>query len=97
MIPYETIALGTAPHAISLCTLDARGVRLHADAHLESEIETLLVRQPELFGELVDPDLCSQIPSDQPFVVLLDAPHARVGAKRDPLSSRSRGYRHEQG
>jgi hypothetical protein len=56
----QPVALGAAADAVGLRLLDARGVRLDPDAQREGEIEGFLVRHPELFRELVDPDLRCQ-------------------------------------
>jgi hypothetical protein len=58
--PREAVALGSAPDAVGLRLLDARGVRLHPDAQVQGQIEGFLVRHPELLGELVDTDLRCQ-------------------------------------
>src|SRR5690606_621633 len=56
----QPVALGAAADAVSLRLLDARGVAAHADAELLAQLERLLVREPQLSGELVEPDLSSQ-------------------------------------
>ena len=57
----EALALGLAADAVGLRVLDARGVRLDADAQDEGEVERLLVRHAELFGELVHTQLGCQV------------------------------------
>ena len=57
---YSSSARGSAPDAVGLRLLDARGVRLHPDAQLQREVKALFVRQPELSSELMDPDLRCQ-------------------------------------
>ena len=56
----QAVALGATADAVGLRLLDARGVRLHPDAQIFGEIEGFFVRHPELFRELVDPDLRCQ-------------------------------------
>jgi hypothetical protein len=59
----QAVALGTPADAVGLRLLDARGVRLDPDAQVLGQIEGFLVRQAELLGELVYPDLrCQSCP-----------------------------------
>ena len=64
---------------------------LHADPERDAEVESLLVRQAELFGELMDPDLSCHV-RVQPFIrcssVLLIGrePPAGGGRRRTSLS-----------
>jgi len=60
-VSLETFALGLAADAVSLGLFDARRLRLHANAELEAHIECLFVRETELFGELVNPDLACHL------------------------------------
>ncbi len=64
--PDQPVALGPPPHAVGLRLFDARRVALDADAERDREIERLLVGHPELFGQLVEADLCGQ-GCGQPF------------------------------
>ena len=57
----EALALRLAADAVGLRVLDARGVRLDADPQAEGEVERLLVRHAELFGELVHTQLRCQV------------------------------------
>jgi hypothetical protein len=43
--PDQAITLGLPANAVRLCFLDRRGVALHADAELDTEIECLFVRE----------------------------------------------------
>jgi hypothetical protein len=61
LLAHQAVALGATTDAIGLRFLDARGVRLDPDAQCQAEIEAFLVGEPELLGELVDPDLRCQV------------------------------------
>jgi hypothetical protein len=54
--PPQPFGVGQPPHAVGLSVLDAGGVALHADAQTFAEVERLLVGEPELPCQLVDPD-----------------------------------------
>jgi len=43
--PDQAVTLGLSANAVRLCFLDGRGVALHADAELDTEIECLFVRE----------------------------------------------------
>ena len=60
-VSLETFALGLAADAVSLGLFDARRLRLDADAEREAHVECLFVRETELFGELVNPDLACHL------------------------------------
>jgi hypothetical protein len=62
----QPIAFGPPPHSICLCLFDARGMALDANSERDREVECLLVGHPELFGQLVEADLCGQ-GCNQPF------------------------------
>ena len=62
----QPIAFGPPPHSICLCLFDARRMALDANSERDREVECLLVGHPELFGQLVEADLCGQGCS-QPF------------------------------
>jgi hypothetical protein len=67
LIPLQAFAFSLSTSAISLGLLDARGVSLHPDAQRVAEVDRLLVREAELLGELVDPDLSCHA-RGQPFI-----------------------------
>lgn len=60
LISDQTLTLGLAADAVGLRLFDARRVGLDPDAEVESQVEGLFVGETELFGELVDADLCCQ-------------------------------------
>jgi hypothetical protein len=64
--PAETLTVGLAAGAVGLRVLDGGRVALHTHPEGQAEVERLLVRQAELMGKLVDPDLLRQR-SLQPF------------------------------
>jgi hypothetical protein len=53
----ESFSVGFTPHAVGLRVFNARGVGLHSNSERERQIECLLVRHTELFGELVHSNL----------------------------------------
>ena len=57
LLADQPFAFGLAADAVGLRLDDARGVALHPDPQRFAEVERLLVRQPELSGQLVDADL----------------------------------------
>ncbi len=65
-IAAETFGVGLAPDAIGLGVDDARRVAAHADAQRLAQVERLLVGEPELSTELVDPDLRCQSATSTP-------------------------------
>src|SRR5439155_24809013 len=67
-LALEPLAFGLATDAVGLGILDARGVALHPDPERGTKIERLLVGEPELACQLVDPDpLCQLLPQSFPF------------------------------
>lgn len=59
--PDQPVSLRPPAHSIGLRLFDARRVTLHSDTERDSEVERLLVGHPELFGQLVEADLCGQV------------------------------------
>jgi len=53
----QPLGVGLAADAIGLRVLDRGGVALHPDTQGYAEVQRLFVGEPELTGELVDPDL----------------------------------------
>src|SRR5207302_10722404 len=60
-LALQSLALGLAADAVSLGVLDARRVALDADSERAAQIERLLVGEPELPRQLVDPDPSRQL------------------------------------
>jgi len=57
LIALETIFVGASTNTVRLCVFDGRRGALCIDTHLAGEIEQLLVRHAELFGELGNTNL----------------------------------------
>jgi hypothetical protein len=59
----DTECVGLASGAVGLGILDAGRMALDTDPEIDAEIERLLVGEPELPCQLVDPDLLRQLPA----------------------------------
>jgi hypothetical protein len=70
-LALQTLALGLTPDAVGLGVLDARRVALDSDPERAAEIERLLVGEPELSRQLVNPDSSACQLLVQPFLLLL--------------------------
>jgi hypothetical protein len=51
---------------------------LEADAQTDAKVDRLFVREAELFGELMDPDLTCHV-RGEPFVDILETPAGAGG------------------
>jgi hypothetical protein len=67
-VALQALPLGLAPDAVSLGVLDARRVALDPDPERATQIERLLVGEPELSRQLIDPDPSCQL-LVQPFLL----------------------------
>jgi len=61
LVADHSLALRLAADAVGLGVDDARRVALHPDPERVTEIERLLVGEPELSGQLVHADLRCQV------------------------------------
>ena len=90
LVADQALTLGLATDAVGLRLLDARRVRLDADAEAHAEVEGLLVGETELFRELVDTDLCLPTCVSQAFRCSCSPVRTALARARGSLVSRSR-------
>ena len=87
----EALALGLAADAIGLRILDARGMGLDPDPQRLAEVERLLVRHPELLGELVHALLGCQVPGSVLRGVSTGARCGQLATPRPSILARTGG------
>ena len=75
LVVAYAVARNLAANPVGLSILDARGVTLYTDAQIKAHVERALVRQPQLFGEFINPNPFGQLllqPSHDEKIYKLD-------------------------